>query len=127
MNFTQWAMNLDVWRDTFNNWVSALIGNGGLLSGPLIAWLGITIVGMIVYQARGFLSRLFNAPHVRNNRVEFAGVQGATWGTDKETDDLLEMGNYQKLSGKAHTDEFVSIDEEGHEQSKIKVTRWSGD
>jgi hypothetical protein len=132
MDFQNWAMNLDLWRDTFNMWVDRFLGDaqgngGGLFRGPLIAYLGITIVGVILYRGRGFLASLFNAPIVRNNRVEFKGVEGVSWGTDQEVDDLLAMGNYQKLSGKKTTDEYVSVDDEGNEQSRIKVTRWSGD
>lgn len=132
MDFTNWQMNFDLWQNTFNTWVDRFLGDasgggGGLLRGPLIAFLGITVVSAILFYGRGFLAQLFNAPIVRNNRVEFKGVEGASWGTDKEVDALLEMGNYQKLSGKPQTDEYVSVDNEGNEQSRIKVTRWSSD
>jgi len=132
MDFTAWGMNLELWRDSFNLWIDRYIGDGpqgtgGIFRGPLIAFLAITIVTLVVYHGRDFLSRLFNAPMVRNNRVEFQGVAGATWGTDQQVDDLLKMGNYQELSGRKTTREYVSTDEEGNEQSRIKVSRWSSD
>lgn len=96
MDFANWQMNLDLWRDTFNTWVDLYLGDasgdgGGLVRGPLIAFLAITIVGAILFHGREFLSQLFSAPLVRNNRVGFKGVEDASWGTDKEVDELLAM------------------------------------
>ena len=123
------ALNITLWTNQFKAWLDFMIGNDGVLKGPLIAFVAISIVGYAIYYATTSGGILFGAFHPkvrRDNRVAFEGA-GTVWGSDRELQELLAMGNYQKLSGKASSTDYVSADEEGNELSKIRVTRWSSD
>ena len=123
------ALNMQTWTLGFQNGIDFMIGRQGILRGPLIAFLAITIVGYAIYYVTtsgGILFGSFHPKVRRDNRVAFEGA-GTVWGSDRELQELLAMGNYQKLSGKATSTDYVSADEEGNEVSKIRVTRWSSD
>ena len=127
--FPGFALNVDLWTTQFKAWLDFMLGSSGVLRGPLIAFLAVTLAGYAIYYVTtsgGILFGTFSMRTRRDNRVQFEGV-GTVWGTDRELHELLAMGNYQKLSGKATTTDYVSADAEGNEQSKIQVTRWSGD
>ncbi len=128
--FPQLALNLDLWVTQFKQWLDFMIGNpNGVLRGPLIAFVGITLAGAAIYYARtsaGILFGVWSPKARRKNRIEFAGA-GTVWGTDRELSELLAFSDYQRVSGKPTTDTYVSLDAEGSEQSEIKVTRWSSD
>lgn len=117
------------WWNGFQTWLIQLFGSSGPFRGPLIAFVGISVVGYVIYYAvssGGILFGAWPAKARRTNRVEFTGV-GTVWGTDRELQELLRMGNYQSLSGKEHSTSYVSTDDEGNELSSIRVTRWSSD
>jgi hypothetical protein len=129
MMFVNWGLDVQAWSDAFMKWRAFMIGDEGVLRGPLIAFLAVSIVGYAIYYVTtsgGILFGSFHPKVRRDNRVAFEGA-GTVWGSDRELQELLAMGNYQKLSGKATSTDYVSADEEGNEVSKIRVTRWSSD
>ncbi len=122
------GLNIDLWTTQFKGWIDFLIGPSGFLRGPLVAYVGIALVGYAIYYALSSGGILFGSlhPSARRNRVSFEGA-GTVWGSDRELKDLLNMGDYQRVEGKATTTDYVSIDADGNEQSKIQVTKWSSD
>ena len=126
-----WASGIDInaWTLGFQRGIDFLIGPTGLLRGPALAFLAITIVGYAIYYGTSIAGVMFGTFSMRTkrvNRLQFEGA-GTVWGTDRELQAMLNMGDYQKLSGKATTEDYVSTDAEGNEQSKLTVTRWSTD
>jgi hypothetical protein len=122
------ALNIQLWTDGFKNGIDFMIGNNGFIKGPLIAFIAIVIVGFAADTALNIAEKLFgtNRHGTRLNQMAFAGAD-TVWGSDKETKEMLKFGQYQRLGEKRSTDEYVSIDAEGREQSRLSVTRWSGD
>lgn len=117
------------WWANFQIWMTQIFGPSGPLRGPIIAFVGITILGYVIYYAvssGGILFGAWPARARRTNRVEFAGV-GTVWGTDRELEELLRQGNFKSLGGKSTSTAYVSTDDEGNELGHIRVTRWSGD
>jgi hypothetical protein len=121
--------NLVGWDTNFRNWLDAMLGGNGVLRGPLIACVAISIVGYVIYCVTTSSGVLFGnfAPKVRrNNQIAFEGA-GTVWGSDRELKELMAFGNYQKLGEHSATGNYVSVDDQGNELSQIRVTRWSSD
>jgi len=128
--------NVQLWVESWGTWIRFMIGPGGsgqnqgLLWGAIILFVAIVVAERAIYFGQDSLAALFGGRLLkrttRNQAVEFAGV-GTVWGSEREVNDLLKMGNYQELRGKETTTDYVSVDDQGHEQSRIKVHRWSGD
>jgi hypothetical protein len=126
------GLNVNLWAAQWQTWMTFMFGYAptmGVLTGPLIAFLAVTLAGYAIYYVSTSGGILFGAwtPKVRRaNRIQFDGA-GTVWGSDRELQELLAFGDYQKVEGKATTQTYVSISDQGEEQSQIRVTRWSGD
>ena len=121
-------MNFTLWQSTFNQWVAFALGKDGFLYPPMMIVVVLGIVGVILYTFRDTIGILFGATasFKRNVRVQFEGAN-TVWGSEKETHEFIDQMGYQKIESKAQSSDYVLTDEEGNEQSKIRVSSWSSD
>ncbi len=123
------ALNMQLWTSGFQRWLDYLLGANGVLRGPLIAFVAISLVSAAIYYVLSAQGILFGShtPKVRrDNRVAFEGA-GTVWASDQELNAMIKDVGYEKVEGRATSTDYVATDEEGNELSKIKVTRWSSD
>lgn len=120
---SNFVSDVGYWSAVFGAWLDFMLGPSGVLRGPIVAFVGISIAGMAIYYVVTSMGILFTPS--RRNRVRFVGA-GTVWGTDREVDDLLSMG-YERVDGKPQTSTYVLRDDDGTELSMIKVTRWQPD
>jgi len=124
--FENFGINVQFWVDRFKEGLDFVIGNNGVLKGPLIAFIAITVVGLVIEEIGKVVGILFGVKNPRLTQVTFAGA-GSVWASSEEVNDLLEWGQYQKVGRRLDSSDYVALDSEGRELSRITVTRWLGD